>query len=129
MNDLIERMRYDPNTTQCEEAADRIEELEAEVEEQCRLNGMGAEREAALLGELERSRKDEMIAMSYLSETRMALGHDGDFPSMVEKAKSLTTAARMALEALIYCEALNSDVERQKIEAVNDLHTALGEKK
>ena len=32
--------------------AERIKELEAEVLEQCRLNGMGAEREATLLGKV-----------------------------------------------------------------------------
>ena len=35
------------------EQATKIEELEAELEEQCRLNGMGAEREATLLGRIE----------------------------------------------------------------------------
>ena len=34
--------------------AERIKELESEILEQCRINGMGAEREAALLGKVER---------------------------------------------------------------------------
>ncbi len=34
--------------------AERIKALESEILEQCRINGMGAEREAALLGEVER---------------------------------------------------------------------------
>ena len=39
---------------QIEKQAERIKELESEVLEQCRINGMGAEREAALLGQIER---------------------------------------------------------------------------
>lgn len=38
------------------QAADEIESLRAEVEEQARLNGMGAERELALQAEVERLR-------------------------------------------------------------------------
>jgi hypothetical protein len=40
------------------EAADRIEQLEAEVLEQRRLNGMGAERELALLAKVERLERE-----------------------------------------------------------------------
>ena len=39
---------------QIEKQSERIKELEAEVLEQCRINGMGAERELALLGQIER---------------------------------------------------------------------------
>lgn len=38
----------------CAEAADEIDRLTAEVLEQCRLNGLGSEREAALMGKVER---------------------------------------------------------------------------
>lgn len=37
---------------QIEKQAERIKELESEVLEQCRLNGMGAEREATLIGKV-----------------------------------------------------------------------------
>ena len=146
MSDLVKRLREDRiAVTQYlgEEAADTIESLQSELAEQCRLNGMGAEREAALLGELERARHDERTAMSYLSEVRMALGHEGDFPSMVEKVeklvlknamlltgnsvrvKNLERAARMALEALSGQHPLSVG----KDVAITALHTALGEKK
>jgi len=37
----------------------------------------------------------------------------------------LRQAAMLALEALIYCEALNRDVEQQKTQAITALRTAL----
>jgi len=39
----------------------KYDELETEVHEQCVLNGKGAEREAALLGKVERLEKDNAI--------------------------------------------------------------------
>jgi predicted RNase H-like nuclease (RuvC/YqgF family) len=44
--------------TDTNEAADRIEQLEAEVQEQCRINGMGAERELALMAKVERLERE-----------------------------------------------------------------------
>jgi hypothetical protein len=39
----------------------KIQQLEEEIYEQCLLNGKGAEREAALLGKVERLEKDNAI--------------------------------------------------------------------
>jgi hypothetical protein len=39
----------------------KIQQLEEEIHEQCVLNGKGAEREAALLGKVERLEKDNAI--------------------------------------------------------------------
>jgi hypothetical protein len=44
---------------ECAQAAAELRRLHAEVEEQCRLNGMGSEREAALMAQVER--KSEAI--------------------------------------------------------------------
>ena len=41
-----------------QEMAERIKQLEAEVQEQCRLNGMGAERELALMAKVERLERE-----------------------------------------------------------------------
>ena len=53
MTNLVDRLRESADQWLNEidtrrEAADEIERLRAEVEEQCRLNGMGAERELRL---------------------------------------------------------------------------------
>ena len=57
----------------------KYDELETEVHEQCVLNGKGAEREAALLGKverLERENKRLSTALAYISAT---LSEDSDF--------------------------------------------------
>jgi hypothetical protein len=48
--------------------ADRIADLEAEVMEQARLNGMGAERELALMAEVERLMAWQQAAFSAHAE-------------------------------------------------------------
>lgn len=65
MSDIVERLRrtlsdlpgndddlFNEIHAQRDEAADEIERLQAEVEEQARLNGMGAERELAAEAEI-----------------------------------------------------------------------------
>ncbi len=42
----------------CVALEQKIKELEKEVEEQCRLNGMGAQREAALMAKVEKLQKE-----------------------------------------------------------------------
>lgn len=61
MDDLVQRLRASVSPWSLRrdlevalQAADRIEQLESEIQEQCRINGMGAEREAALLAKVER---------------------------------------------------------------------------
>ncbi len=57
MTNLVQRLKTSHTqfgVVLCGEAADRIEQLEAEVFEQCRINGMGGEREAALMAKVER---------------------------------------------------------------------------
>jgi len=57
----------------------KYDELETEVHEQCVLNGKGAEREADLLGKverLERENKRLSTALAYISAT---LSEDSDF--------------------------------------------------
>lgn len=61
------------------EQASKIEELEAELEEQCRLNGMGSEREAKLLGEVERLKKQSnelLCALVGLRKFAESLAYD-----------------------------------------------------
>ena len=45
---------------------------------------------AYLEDEMQRARQDERIAMSWLEDVRKAAGHDGDFPSLVEKVSNLS---------------------------------------
>ena len=57
----------------------KIQQLEEEIHEQCVLNGKGAEREADLLGKverLERENKRLSTALAYISAT---LSEDSDF--------------------------------------------------
>ncbi len=42
--------------------------------------------------QLRESRLDERQAMTYLEQCRQAVGHEGDFPSLVEKLRRLTEA-------------------------------------
>jgi hypothetical protein len=59
--------------------ADRIAELEAEIEEQARLNGMGSEREARLMAERDQARADherEAKAADMLYKQKLALEAD-----------------------------------------------------
>ena len=56
----------------------KIQQLEEEIHEQCVLNGKGAEREADLLGKverLERENKRLRTALAFISST---LGEDND---------------------------------------------------
>lgn len=64
--ELIERLYGAGHNDIMAEAAERIAELEAELSEQARLLGMGGEREAALLGRLERSERKLAIAREAL---------------------------------------------------------------
>jgi hypothetical protein len=61
MTDLVQRL-YDESRDNPDSlewlAANRIEQLEAEVLEQCRINGMGAERELALMAKVERLERE-----------------------------------------------------------------------
>ena len=50
----IERGCHSEPLYTADQVADTIERLQAEVMEQCRLNGMGSEREAALMGKVGR---------------------------------------------------------------------------
>jgi uncharacterized protein (UPF0335 family) len=60
------------NNGKCEQllsdCVERIEELEAEVQEQCRLNGMGGERELAMLAKVERLERENAELRKQLSE-------------------------------------------------------------
>lgn len=46
--------------------------------------------------ERDEARADEKQAMAYLQRTREALGHKGDFPSMIEEAKRLKKTDELA---------------------------------
>ena len=67
---------------QIEKQAERIKELESEVLDQCRLNGMGAERELALRGQMERQSAALKLAREALersSKRDIAQWHNWDF--------------------------------------------------
>lgn len=64
-DDLVKRLREDRiAVTQYlgEEAADTIESLQTELVEQCRLNGMGSEREARLMARVEELERTARMA-------------------------------------------------------------------
>ena len=58
----------------CQDAANEIERLNAEVLEQCRINGMSAEREDALRAELTRLKAS--IALDKMADNARELGLD-----------------------------------------------------
>jgi hypothetical protein len=62
----------------CQDAATEIERLNAEVLEQCRINGMSAEREDALRAELTRLKAS--IALDKKAENARELGLDYEAP-------------------------------------------------
>lgn len=98
MSDMVERLReaaLSTRTTErliCDEAAAEIEHLRAEVQEQARINGMGAERELALQAKTARLRKALGIIVD--------LCDDFDPP-----ASLAASVARAALAALAEQEA------------------------
>jgi len=77
-----------------------IAELRSEVEEQARLLGAGASREAALMAEVERLKKVAQVACDALTDTRLAAvcGHD-ELDCMSEKFP-LDKALEKGLSAL-----------------------------
>jgi hypothetical protein len=58
----------------CQDAANEIAKLQAEVLEQCRINGMSAEREGALRAELKQLKAS--IALDKMAENARELGLD-----------------------------------------------------
>jgi hypothetical protein len=66
----------------CQDAATEIAKLKAEVLEQCRINGMSAEREDALRAELTRLKAS--IALDKMAENARELGLDYE-PAVQEK--------------------------------------------
>lgn len=93
--------------------ANQIESLQAEVEEQCRLNGMGAEREARLM-----ARVDELERAA-----RMALDAIEDMSYWIQPRKT-------DKPELCGFESKQGDKSFKKARAaITALHTALGEKK
>ena len=79
----------------CQDAANEIERLNAEVLEQCRINGMSAEREDALAAELTRLKAS--IALDKMAENARELGLDYE-PAPVQEpvAQALSRDAVLA---------------------------------
>lgn len=55
-----------PEPTPLEAARMRVHELEAELAEQCRINGMGSEREARLIARVEQLERAARMALSQM---------------------------------------------------------------
>ena len=86
--------------------SERIKELESEILEQCRINGMGAERELALLGQIERQSAALKLAMEALvtardTFTRYSLHHEvkGDFEK-AQANKAFADSLKKAIAAI-----------------------------
>ena len=92
MNDLVSRLRrYAGNlcvSTPAEmEAADYIEQQQKELEEQARLLGMSAEREADLLGKMERLQRE--------IETEKVLSFRNQVAELEKQRDALLAAAKL----------------------------------
>lgn len=55
-----------------------IAQKDAEILDQCRLNGIGAEREASLLGQIERQSAALKLAKDALEKLSLYVAHNGD---------------------------------------------------
>jgi hypothetical protein len=80
----------------CQDAANEIAKLQAEVLEQCRINGMSAEREDALRAELTRLKAS--IALDWMAKNARELGLDYE-PAPVQQGRdwSLLEATQESL--------------------------------
>ena len=73
-----------------------IAQKDAEILDQCRLNGMGAEREAALLGQIERLKTE-------ISKCYAAFNPSDRFKKrLIELHEEQSTALKLAREALMH---------------------------
>lgn len=103
------------NPATISELLGRLEAAESEALEEARLNGMGSEREAALLAKLEAAKKDRanfLVEMGRLcaqcDALRAALRHEAD---CVEAAKAKIDALRAEIECL---RARIEEMEKQE---------------
>jgi hypothetical protein len=122
-----------------------IAQKDAEILEQCRINGMGAEREAALLGQIERQSErikelesdvdeeahiqDRMAKL--LAETAVALKgpekalHRHGWQDLPDVAAKQSAALKLAREALMSVKETSSSTRLRRI--VNDPLAAINE--
>jgi len=121
--ELIERLRADAESTDdiglCADAAERIEQLERKVAsrdvEVAKLKDyneylyVAAIERDQLSEQLEQTRTNDRIAMQYLADIKAALGHDGDYPSLIALAENLreqlTEREKQVTILRGYCEA------------------------
>jgi hypothetical protein len=82
----------------CQDAANEIAKLQAEVLEQCRINGMSAEREDALRAELTRLKAS--IALDKMAENARELGLDYEPAPVQEPWVGLTDEERDAITVM-----------------------------
>lgn len=71
MADIInmgEGIRWGSDTALMDEAADYIDQLQSEMDEQCRINGLGGERELALMAKVEKQRAVLVQARAEIDE-------------------------------------------------------------
>jgi hypothetical protein len=106
----------------CQDAANEIERLNAEVLEQCRINGMSAEREDALRAELTRLKAS--IALDKMAENARDLGLDYE-PTPVQDLPFGVGGGLVAIKTLLGrdpCVHANTAIEM--IDAILKEHPA-----
>jgi hypothetical protein len=91
----------------CQDAATEIERLNAEVLEQCRINGMSAEREDALRAELTRLKAS--IALDKMAENARELGLDYE-PAVQEPYKGLSEHLSQASGGMVRIDPVTGNV-------------------
>ena len=99
----MRRLALDGDLAAMQEIILRLEAAESECLEQARLNGMGGEREAALMAKLEAAEKSDAESLTMYRKARderdalrAALRHEAD---CVEAAKAEIEALRAKIEA------------------------------
>ena len=108
---------------QIEKQAERIKELESEILEQCRINGMGAEREAALLGQIER----QSAALKLAKEALIgALSDDQPYINASKEALAAIDALDTNLEPTPPVSEDWKDANQARIEELELLAHNLG---
>ena len=119
---LLQDFQKEANPAAISELLDRLEEAESDALEQARLNGMGSEREAALMAKLEAAEKEieswKGLAKQFGNEAdalRAAVRHEAD---CVEACKAEVETLRARIEAMekqesaawmLNCQTLGGD--------------------
>ena len=101
---LLQDFQKEANPAAISELLDRLEEAESDAIEQARLNGMGSEREAALMAKLEMAEKERAIDEQRIADLMAELnrvGHENEeLRANIEAMEKKEPAATVRINAI-----------------------------